>query len=571
MAGRGRGATLPSWMTNGGGFEVSLAQNESNFQSIESSGRPANSYQPGPNYGYQQQIPPMQIPPMQIPPMQMPMMQMPQGGHSQVVSAVSTKTGKGRRRSESPEHAVRPWVSRKDFPSNFDVLPMLGHDPPSIMILPAFQQGAAFAKHDGGVAPIGGASGSSGHGHSDGNNFSSSRGGAGGRELTPAQTKHARRIYVGSIPIGCRDTELQNFFNSILHATLPSGYLRRDEQTVVSVWVATEKQYGFVEFTTMELTCAAMTLDNVPFNHRSDVPLAHLRIKRPNDFKPELISGMRPVPVLNLQILGMPTSSAGSSGSSSADRDTSNGTGISKSVADGPNKIFVAGLPYHLTDVQVLEVLQAFGPLKAFNLVRDPGSVNSKGYAFCEYVDPNVTHNVVSQLHGLAIGDKSLTVKLSSSVRGGGAPAPPSMNIGGMGGMTMAPPQPSNVGGYGMSMGVYPTGIPSVPPVPPSVNSKVLRLSNMVTKEDLTDDNEFWDIRQDVMEECNTFGKVIQVIIPRIKDGYPPGTEGFIFVEFENPFGSAQAKIALTGRKFAERTVIVDYFDEGKYSRRHYI
>ncbi len=44
--------------------------------------------------------------------------------------------------------------------------------------------------------------------------------------------------------------------------------------------------------------------------------------------------------------------------------------------------------------LQVKELLTSFGPLKAFNLVKDSATGLSKGYAFCEYVDPNITDQV---------------------------------------------------------------------------------------------------------------------------------------------------------------------------------
>lgn len=44
--------------------------------------------------------------------------------------------------------------------------------------------------------------------------------------------------------------------------------------------------------------------------------------------------------------------------------------------------------------VQMKELLISFGPLKAFNLVKDNATGLSKGFAFCEYVDPNVTDQV---------------------------------------------------------------------------------------------------------------------------------------------------------------------------------
>jgi len=43
---------------------------------------------------------------------------------------------------------------------------------------------------------------------------------------------------------------------------------------------------------------------------------------------------------------------------------------------------------------QVKELLTSFGPLKAFNLVKDSATGLSKGYAFCEYLDPSITDQV---------------------------------------------------------------------------------------------------------------------------------------------------------------------------------
>lgn len=60
---------------------------------------------------------------------------------------------------------------------------------------------------------------------------------------------------------------------------------------------------------------------------------------------------------------------------------------------------------------QVRELLSAFGPLKSFHLVRDPGSPTSKGYGFCEYISPGVTAIACEGLHGMTLGDKTLTVR----------------------------------------------------------------------------------------------------------------------------------------------------------------
>jgi RNA recognition motif-containing protein len=81
----------------------------------------------------------------------------------------------------------------------------------------------------------------------------------------------------------------------------------------------------------------------------------------------------------------------------------------------------------------------------------------------------------------------------------------------------------------------------------------------MVTREELYDDREYDDILEDVKSECSQYGRVHSVVIPREKEGFPSASVGLIFVEFADPSMARDAAIALTGRKFAERTVMVDY------------
>jgi hypothetical protein len=68
-----------------------------------------------------------------------------------------------------------------------------------------------------------------------------------------------------------------------------------------------------------------------------------------------------------------------------------------------------------LTENQVLELLQAFGKVKAFHLVKnEPDSLTSKGYCFVEYADPNVTPVAVIGLNGMDLGGgKVLTARVA--------------------------------------------------------------------------------------------------------------------------------------------------------------
>jgi len=51
---------------------------------------------------------------------------------------------------------------------------------------------------------------------------------------------------------------------------------------------------------------------------------------------------------------------------------------VSTNVPDGPNKVFVGGLPTNFTEEDVKKILQVFGELRAFNLVKDTATSASK-------------------------------------------------------------------------------------------------------------------------------------------------------------------------------------------------
>jgi splicing factor U2AF subunit len=61
-----------------------------------------------------------------------------------------------------------------------------------------------------------------------------------------------------------------------------------------------------------------------------------------------------------------------------ADEPQSSPGAVSSVVTDTPNKISISNLPPYLTDEQVTELLLAFGELKAFVLVKDNGTEESR-------------------------------------------------------------------------------------------------------------------------------------------------------------------------------------------------
>lgn len=132
---------------------------------------------------------------------------------------------------------------------------------------------------------------------------------------------------------------------------------------------------------------------------------APVKVRRPSDYNPSLAATLgpsQPSPNLNLANVGLTPGSAGG--------------------LEGPDRIFVGGLPYYFTEAQIKELLESFGPLRGFDLVKDRETGNSKGYAFCVYQDLSVTDIACAALNGIKMGDKTLTVRRAN--QGANQPKP---------------------------------------------------------------------------------------------------------------------------------------------------
>ncbi len=231
---------------------------------------------------------------------------------------------------------------------------------------------------------------------------------------------------------------------------------------------------------------------------------------------------------------------------------------ISTEVPDTANKVCISNIPLYLSEDQVTELITSFGPLKAFVLVKDRGTEESRGFAFCEFVDPANTAIAVEGLNGMELGDKILKVNLASI------------------GYTQA---------SGLEMGVNAMSMFAGTTSADLEEGRVLQLLNMVTAEELIDNDDYegkansgpsptqnyatetnrvgLEICEDVKEECQKYGDVLEIKIPRPSGGSRQSAGvGKIYVKFDSPESAGKALRSLAGRKFADRTVVTTYFSE---------
>lgn len=422
-------------------------------------------------------------------------------------------------------------------------------------------------------------------------------------------TRHARRVYVGGLPPGSTESGIGKFFANAMAAV--GGNAAGPGDSVVNVYINHEKKFAFVEFRTVEECSNAMALDGIIMEG------TQLRIRRPNDYNPAIAAQLGPAhpsPSLNLAAIGLaPVQQPGAApatqqqpqpppppppqpqtGAPPPPPQPEAAAAAAARVAEkyapqqqqqqqqqqqaqpryanqqaqGPDRIFIGGLPYHLDESQVRDLMESFGKLKALDLIRDKETGHSKGYAFCVYEDPEVTDAACTGLNGLQFGQRVLTVRRADQ---GGKHKQPQHNPQQMQTVLQQAQQKADPAAKeALETEQQPTS--------------VIVLTNCVDTGELKDDEEFEDIKADMEEECGNYGKVRSVYIPRPPkeangDDTAGGTTaaeeqdnarvpglGKVFVQYEDVASALKARAALHGRDFNGKSVDVSFLDESKFA-----
>lgn len=354
-------------------------------------------------------------------------------------------------------------------------------------------------------------------------------------------TRHARRVYVGGLPPTATEASISTFFSSALAAI--GGNSAGPGNAVVNVYINKEKNFSFVEFRTVEETSNAMALDGIMFEGVS------VRVRRPNDYNPTAAAALGPSapnPALNLAAIGL--------GSARTDGMAAPSMPSMRSHPDGEHRIFVGGIPYHLSEDQCRELLSSFGAIKSFELIKDKDTGMGKGYGFVVYMDTSVTDIAIAGLNGLRMGERTLTVRRAEPPAGG---VP-----------TSVAPAPISLAGTPAAAVPPPPMAPAAPAVPMVAGSRVVVLEEAVTADELGDDEEYQDIVADMRDECSKHGALRRVIIPRPTPSMPnPPGLAKVIIEYEDGGSAMRARNAMHGRKFGGRTVVATYLPEDKYLR----
>ncbi|KAJ3262265.1 hypothetical protein HK103_002678 [Boothiomyces macroporosus] len=321
-----------------------------------------------------------------------------------------------------------------------------------------------------------------------------------------------KKLYFGDLPPDVTEEQVVEWVNSSYEKM---GLEKGEGRPALNCKFEKNKEHCHVEFRTVDETTTALSLDGVEFKGKT------IKVRRPKDYVP-------------------------------GQEDPNYVPGVvSNVVADTMFKVFIGGLPTYVTDDQVMELLTPFGELKSFNLVKDSNGV-SKGFAFCEYLQPEITDLACEGLHGLELGDKKLIVQRASV------------------GASKLPMIDGALPGAGLGRPILPIEILGANGMKPAEPTHVLMMLNMVTGDDLENDEDYESILEDIKLECETFGPISEIHIPRPHPHKFVAGVGKVFVKFENIKDCERAQRDLAGRRFNKRTVLTTFFDEIKLEARFF-
>ncbi|KAF2731279.1 hypothetical protein EJ04DRAFT_13762 [Polyplosphaeria fusca] len=339
----------------------------------------------------------------------------------------------------------------------------------------------------------------------------SSTSGAAATTLKAGQSKQAKRLFVSNLPQGTTQQALTHFFNLQMNGlNVVSG-----KNPCVAASMSDDQTMALIEFKTTEDATYALALDRIQmednnFAHGMDAAdNSGLAIRRPKDYI---------VPA-------------------SATDDDYVENEVKSVVKDSPHKLSIANIPTAFDEDSLMTIMKEFGPLKSFVLARDLEADESRGVAFCEYKDPSQTDEIILAINGLEMSAGLFFRAQRASI-----------------GIKQAGAHDSGVGAMTMLAGGSSTDNQE--------KERVIMLLNMVTQNDLLDQQAVKEIEEDIRDECIKFGEILSLKMPRPSGARVNAGVGKVYVKFDTVEAAEKAMAALAGRKFESRTVVVTQYPE---------
>ncbi|XP_019231356.1 PREDICTED: RNA-binding protein 39 [Nicotiana attenuata] len=275
------------------------------------------------------------------------------------------------------------------------------------------------------------------------------------------------------------------------------------------------------------------------------------------------------------------------------------GSGLAGPNAASERKLYVGNLHFNMTELQLRQIFEAFGPVELVQLPTDPETGHCKGFGFVQFAQlehakaaqslngkleiagrtikvSSVTEHVGVQDAGaktadfdddegggLALNAQSRAMLMAKLDRSGvassvaGTLGVPALNGAAPAQMSMPP-----IGGATAFPNMLATQvIAAMAPEPIGIPSECLLLKNMFDPATETDPEFDLDIKDDVKEECSKYGRVKHIHVDKNSSGY-------VYLRFDSVEGASRAQQAMHKRWFAGRSISAIFLQPYEYDAK---
>ena len=338
--------------------------------------------------------------------------------------------------------------------------------------------------------------------------------------------KEALQLFVGNVVSEGSNVDLKDFLNLAMRQV---GLNTTDADPIITC--RQSSKFSFIEFRSVEDCNAALNLNGIPFMG------ALLKIDRPAKYSGPVVPSRTWQEITGQAIpAGNFVGEAGISPATKAFRE-----------------IFIGNTPPDTTSAALSDFLG--GALQRMGMARAEGTplpsspvtavrINAK-FCFVEFRSVEEASNALN-LNGIPYNGCTLNIKRSSKH---------DSNLG---------PDPSTFFSWDDLLSRWLTGEVKLMTAGPATN--VLCITNMVSTEELANDDLFEDMIEETTEECARHGQVKSVVAPR-SDAI---TSGRLFVEMYDIEEAKRVLVALKGRSFDGRVVDIKFYPAQSWASKAY-
>eukprot|EP00243_Klebsormidium_subtile_P011432 TRINITY_DN6488_c0_g2_i3.p1 TRINITY_DN6488_c0_g2~~TRINITY_DN6488_c0_g2_i3.p1 ORF type:complete len:442 (-),score=89.84 TRINITY_DN6488_c0_g2_i3:453-1778(-) len=240
----------------------------------------------------------------------------------------------------------------------------------------------------------------------------------------------------------------------------------------------------------------------------------------------------------------------------------------------GQRRLYVGNLHFNMTEEQLKQVFEPFGPVELVQLPLDPETNQCKGFGFVQYINLADAQIAMQNLNGLELAGRAIKVAPVAEGAGAGDGAGEIDDDDG-GGLALNARSRAllmqKLDRTGMAAVVPPpaplTGIPLMgAPIPHAqkpigLPSQYLLLENMFDPAKETEPDWDLDIADDTKEECSKYGAVKHIFVDK-------NSMGHVYLKFDATTSAQNAQKALHGRWFAGKQISATFLVPLNYVTR---